>query len=81
MARILSFLGYNPFPAPKNLSERLLAIRRVNGWTIKEAAGRLGVDEGTWSKWERTGWIPWHRYRHAVDKFLTAAVKNHVPTQ
>jgi transcriptional regulator with XRE-family HTH domain len=47
MPQILSFLGYDPFPEPRNLSQRLLAVRRANGWTIKEAARQLGADEGT----------------------------------
>ena len=50
--RILAFLGYDPFPAPQSLPERLLAKRRAMGWTIKEAAQELGVDEGTWIAWE-----------------------------
>src|SRR5579859_780503 len=64
---IIGFLGYNPFPQPTNLSERLLAIRRAMGWTIKEAAARLGVGEGTLGEWERTGRIPWKRYPGEVD--------------
>ncbi len=50
---ILRFLGYNPFPEPANLPERLLAIRRQMGWSIKEAARHLGMDERTWGDWER----------------------------
>ncbi len=70
MPRILSFLGHDPFPEPNNLSERLLAVRRANGWTIKEAARQLGVDEGTWGEWERTGRIPWTRYRILLQVLL-----------
>lgn len=61
--RILQFLGYNPFPEPKTLSERMLAKRREMGWTIREAAEHLGVDPSTWGEWERTGHIAWERYR------------------
>lgn len=57
MPAILSFLGYYPFPVPQILSERMLAVRRANGWTIKEAARHLGVDEGTWGRWERTAYV------------------------
>ena len=73
IADIMGFLGYDPFPEPKSLSERLLAVRRVKGWTIKEAARKLGVDEETWGGWERTGRIPWERYRAVVETFLALA--------
>ena len=55
MPHILSFLGYDPFPKPQTLSERMRAVRRAMGWTIREAAHSLGVDETTWWTWERTG--------------------------
>ena len=47
---ILAFLGYDPFPNPAKFSEQLAALRRTRGWTIKEAARKLGVDGGTWGK-------------------------------
>lgn len=50
--KILAFLGYDPFPTPKTLPERLLALRRVHGWTIRAAAKCAGVDEATWAGWE-----------------------------
>ncbi|MBW8828727.1 MAG: helix-turn-helix transcriptional regulator [Burkholderiales bacterium] len=31
------------------------AYRRRHGLSTKAAAERLGVDEGTWGAWERTG--------------------------
>ena len=46
MPTIIRFLGYDPFPEPKNIPERLLTKRRAMGWSIREAARRLGVDEG-----------------------------------
>ena len=68
--RIIGFLGYNPFPEPRNLSDRLFAVRRAKGWSIKKAARQLGVDEGTWGEWERKGSIPWKRYRQKVEALL-----------
>jgi transcriptional regulator with XRE-family HTH domain len=61
---ILRFLGYDPFPAPRSLSERLLAVRRKMGWSIREAARQTGVDEGTWGAWESGAKGP--RGRHLV---------------
>ncbi|MGD9729825.1 MAG: helix-turn-helix domain-containing protein [Gammaproteobacteria bacterium] len=68
---ILAFLGYNPFPAPITLSERMLAARRLRGWTMKEAAQPLGVDPCTWQIWEYTGTIKWRRYQAQVEDLLT----------
>lgn len=69
--RIIGFLGYDPFPKPTSHSEQLTALRRAMGWTVKEAARQLGIDPGTWSRWEKTG-IPWKRHRKMVEMFLKA---------
>jgi transcriptional regulator with XRE-family HTH domain len=71
--RIVQFLGYDPIPAPVTLSERMRAKRRRMGWTISEAADALGVDETTWGDWERTGIVPWKRYKAMLDRFLEGA--------
>jgi transcriptional regulator with XRE-family HTH domain len=68
---IIAFFGYDPFPKPTSPSEQLAAVRRAMGWTVKEAARQLGVDSGTWGRWEKTG-IPWKRHRAIVDAFLEA---------
>lgn len=70
MSAILRFLGYEPFPEPKRLAERLLAKRRAMGWSIKEAARQLGVDKGTWGDWERGKTILFRKHRMIVARFL-----------
>lgn len=70
---ILSFLGYDPSPAPITLPERMLAFRRARGWTLKQAATALGVNEATWGQWERGDQpIAWKRYRERLEAFLAA---------
>ena len=69
MPSIIGFLGYDPFPEAASLSERLAAVRRANGWTIKQAGEQLGVDEGTWARWEKTA-VPWKRHQAIVQIFL-----------
>jgi transcriptional regulator with XRE-family HTH domain len=69
MPTIIGFLGYDHFPESASLSGRLAALRREKGWTIKQAAEHLGVDEGTWSRWEKTG-VPWKRHQAIVQTFL-----------
>lgn len=72
MPAVIRFLGYDPAPVPTTLTERMRAYRIRLGLSIAEAALRLGVDETSWGCWERTGEIPWERYRTLVDEFLTA---------
>ena len=66
---IIGFLGYDPFPDAASLSDQLAAVRRANGWTIKQAGEHLGVDEGTWARWEKTG-VPWKRHQEILQSFL-----------
>lgn len=63
---IIQFLGYDPFASQDAapLAERLREWRRVRGLSIKRAAKHVGVNEGTWAKWE-TGTKPANR-RHAT---------------
>jgi transcriptional regulator with XRE-family HTH domain len=70
MPAIIRFLGYDPFPAPKTIPERLRAKRRAMGWSIKEAALQLGVDEGTWGAWERGATILFRKHRVLVAQLL-----------
>jgi transcriptional regulator with XRE-family HTH domain len=68
---IIAFLDGDPFPQPTSLSEQLAAVRRRMGWSIKQTADRLGVDPGTWGRWEKTG-IPWRRHQRIVAAFIRA---------
>lgn len=70
---IIAFLGYDPFPPPQTLSEHMLAKRRAMGWSIAEAARRLGVDQSTWGAWERGGVVQWPRYQSLLECFLEDA--------
>lgn len=74
---LIRWLGYDPFPVARTLQERMRAARRANGWTIVEAAGRLGVDPATWGEWERSGRVAWKRYRTRLDWFLKAVMAGH----
>jgi transcriptional regulator with XRE-family HTH domain len=67
---ILALLGYNPFPEPKSISERLRAKRRAQGWSIREAARQLGVDPTTWGDWERGRTILFRAHRALVARLL-----------
>jgi DNA-binding XRE family transcriptional regulator len=49
---IIAFLGYDPYPEPTTLGERLTAYRRKHGVSRKALAITLGADEGTLLRWE-----------------------------
>jgi DNA-binding XRE family transcriptional regulator len=67
---IFGFLGYNPFPAPRTLPERIAAKRRQLGLSFKQVADLLGVDEGSVAHWESGEWKP-RMSATEVRKFLT----------
>jgi len=71
---ILEFLGYDPYPEPKTVPERLLAKRRALGWSIREAAEFVCVDPGTWSRWECGHVILYRQHRALVARFLDPSV-------
>ena len=53
MPAVIRFVGYDPYPLPVGYPARLLAKRRAAGWSIKQAAAALDVNEATWGLWER----------------------------
>lgn len=55
---IFRFLGYDPFPEPKTLPERIANKRRHLGWTVEQAAAFVDVDVGTFARWESGEWKP-----------------------
>lgn len=78
---IIAFLGFEPWPEPATLAEALLAARRRRGLEIRAAAAAIGVDEGTWRRWERGEWKPTSRTRPALDGFLGFSVAARFPTE
>lgn len=53
---IIAYLGYEPWPAPSTLGQRLLVERRRRGLSMVQIAELAGVDDGTWRRWERDKW-------------------------
>ncbi|MGE0356471.1 MAG: helix-turn-helix domain-containing protein [Burkholderiales bacterium] len=70
---IFLWLGYAPLTPAKSLRERMRQKRQVMGWTIREAARQLGVDEATWRSWEGGGKVAWPRFRERLEVFLGGA--------
>ena len=73
LPRIADFLGYDPFPAPKTLGERIIAARRRLGIPRKKLALRLGVDEGALKRWEENGMTPRRSCLSKIHRFLVRA--------
>lgn len=67
---IIRYLGYEPWAEPLTLGGRLLAQRRRQGLSIKRAAEIVGVDEGTFGRWESGEWKPQERSLPIIDRFL-----------
>jgi transcriptional regulator with XRE-family HTH domain len=53
---VVTFLGYDPTPAPETLSERLKAKRRALGITFEQAAKFLGWDPATLTRYLNGTW-------------------------
>jgi transcriptional regulator with XRE-family HTH domain len=71
--KIIEFLGYNPMPTPKTLTEKLIAARENLGLTQKAMAERLGVDPTTLARWEKGKRNPSRKVWKRVQPLLLAA--------
>jgi len=68
--RIIEFLGYNPSPSPKTVSERLRTVRRATGWSQNRLADELGVDASSVATWEFGRRRPSQRSMRALDSLI-----------
>jgi DNA-binding XRE family transcriptional regulator len=66
---IFAFLGYDPFPPPQTLGERLERKRLQMGLSYEEAAKIIDVDEGTFIRWVSGEWVP-RKAKEAAETFL-----------
>lgn len=69
---VIQFLGREPWVEPPSLPERLQGERLRRGLTIEEAAEVVGVDEGTYGRWERGERKPQPHSLTLVAAFLDA---------
>ena len=75
--RIIKWIGYNPFPAPANLGEKLWQIRMIRGITAAEASKEIGVDQTTFARWERNEKEPWGICLEKLNRWL-ALPRNYI---
>ena len=67
---VIAYLGYKPWQEPQTLPEKLAAERRLRGLSIVEAALIMGVDEGTFGRWESGECKPQRRSLPMIEWFL-----------
>jgi site-specific DNA recombinase len=79
MPAIIRFLGYNPLPPSNGWAERLVQARTAVGLTQREAAGRIGVDQCTLARWERSEREPTGAFAKRASHFLTTAEATLLP--
>jgi transcriptional regulator with XRE-family HTH domain len=70
MPAIIRFLGYNPLPPAQGWAGRLVQCRTALGLSQKDAAERIGVDQGTLAKWERAEREPQGKFAARALRFL-----------
>ena len=68
---VIRFLGYCPYePAPPT-PEWLKLVRQCLGLSQEMIADAVGVDEGTWRRWEVGRRQPAYRYLERIDAHLS----------
>lgn len=70
--RILSFLGYDPFPPAVTLGEQLVTARRRLGLSRMRLARRVEIDEGTLALWENGMSKPSGKHARIVEALLAS---------
>lgn len=73
---LIRYLGYEPWAEPLALGDMLIAQRRRHGLSLKRAAEIVGVDEGTFGRWENGEWKPQQRSLPVIDRFLGPRVSS-----
>jgi transcriptional regulator with XRE-family HTH domain len=76
---VVEFLGYDPMPPPKTLSERLKAKRRLLGATFAQVARHLGWDPGTLRRYLDGTWRISPTRLTSLEAFLSAEATELVP--
>jgi transcriptional regulator with XRE-family HTH domain len=67
---IIRFLGYCPYTPGLPLAERLKLVRQSLGYSQRKLAVLLGVDDGTWRRWEAGSRQPSPGYLRRITGFL-----------
>jgi len=76
LSRIISFLGYDPYPppAPRTFGDELFSARRKLGVSRKKLARQIGVDDSTVRRWEEARSLPRGAQISALCRFMGKAL-------
>ena len=67
---IIRFLGYCPYTPGLPFTGRLKLVRQSLGYSQERMAEKLGIDEGTWRRWEAGMRQPAPKYVGRITAFL-----------
>ncbi len=70
IARIIEFLGYDPFPEPESFPEKLKTYRMKLGLSQKKLAIKLGIDPATLGGWEKGRHKPITKYLKLLNQIF-----------
>ncbi len=70
LAKVVEFLGFDPFAGGDTVAHRLVNHRKALGMTQMEFAGQLGVDPSTLARWERGERRPSGQFATKVEEFI-----------
>jgi predicted transcriptional regulator len=72
---VIAFLGYDPYPEPQTLGQRIRRTRMRQGISHRELARQLGLDPSTVASWERDEVRrPYPRYRRLFEEYVGGVV-------
>lgn len=75
--QIIAFLGYDPYPEPKSVGQRIAFIRRATGLSRKRLAVHLGCDEATVARWEAGRSVPPGSHLRKIESFYSCTRERH----
>ena len=78
---IIHFLGYEPWPETRLLSERLLALRRSRGWSQTRLAEELGTIQCVVAAWETDEHKPTAQFRRRIEGLVADEASGQAPVQ
>jgi transcriptional regulator with XRE-family HTH domain len=78
LPRIIEFLGYDPFPEPRTLGERIASRRRALGLSRKRLAKELHMDEMTLARLENEAVRFRGRLPTVLQEFLSSCPQRNI---
>jgi DNA-binding XRE family transcriptional regulator len=78
MPRVISFLGYNPFPMPKEILKKLEWYKTKNGLSFKELGFQMKRDPGQLADWFSGRHSPTGKNIYDIDVFINKVLPEEI---